>query len=669
MAAKIRQYTFLRKFFPQRCSRYNFLYIAKIFPMKLFYFLALLCSLQSIAQKDINPTPEDIEKAKTLRAAYPKSDVAILTSSQTINFGVDKNGTNVTVKDHVEELLMGINHRADIKKYEFYDSQSEVKTLSLKYRNGKTAPFLVADEFYKDKDLFYNDARVKHMSVDFPVQGYTYNYEMDKNYQDVKYLTSLYFNEEFPVIDKKISVTIPDWLEVDLKEFNFQGQNIVKSQVRDEKKGVTTYTYSMSNVPPVFDEENSPGRSYLYPHLLVITKSFKHKDKQTALFGSASDLYKWYKSLTDMMSDDTAVLQAKVEELTANAKTDEEKIKKIYYWVQDNIRYIAFEDGIAGFKPDESNHVFTKRYGDCKGMANLTAEMLKIAGFDARLTWIGTKHIAYDYTSPSLAVDNHMICTLMFKGKQYFLDGTEKFNSFGEYAERIQNKEVMIEDGDKYIITKIPSTQSENNKDIYTANLSIVDEKLQGQCSKSSIGESRARFLYIYNSFESDKKKQALERYLSKSDKNISVHDIKTSDLSNRDQQLTIDYGISIGNKVSSFDDEIYVDLEYMNEYKNMDFAERKTDYEFDYKNDYHSNITLAIPEGFSVKKVPDNLQVSKEGYDINITFENTGKAIIYKKSFKFKNGVIKSAEMAEWTAFQKQLTSLYNQQIVLSKS
>jgi len=538
----------------------------------------------------------------------------------------------------------------------------------LKYRNEKSANFFVRDEFYKDKDLFYNDARVKHMQVDFPVQGYTYNYEMEKKYEDVKYFTGFYFNDEFPIIKKTIIITIPDWLTAELKEFNFAGNNIKKSTSKDVKNGMTVYTYTMENVPAYFKEDNAPGRSYMYPHILLIAKSFKYKGKEVTLFNSAADLYKWYKSLVDMMHDDTNVFKAKVDELTANAKSDEEKIKNIYYWVQDNIRYIAFEDGIAGFKPDEANHVFEKRYGDCKGMANLTRQMLKVAGFDARLTWIGTKHISYDYTTPSLAVDNHMICTLFHKGKKYFLDGTEKYNSFGEYAERIQNKEVMIEDGDKFIIEKIPLMTAEKNKEIYTANLSIENEKLKGNCFKSCIGESRSQFLYIYNNFQSDKKAEALEKYLSKYDKNIQVSSIKTSDLKNRDQKLTVEYDIAIANKVSGFDNDMYIDLEYMNEFKNWEMKDRKTDYEFDYKNNYESNITLAIPPGYKVRKLPENLTVKETNYDIAITYQQTDKEIIYKKSFVFKNGVIKANEMSKWNAFNQSLTNLYNQQIVLTK-
>lgn len=633
-----------------------------------FIGLLLLTASSLSAQKNIDPTPEDIVFAKKTREQYAKDDVAVLESSENISFDLNKSETKVVVKSSIREKLMNINHRADIHKYEFYDSESKIETFSLKYRNDKNANFQISDEFYKDKDLFYNDARIKHVTVDFPVQGYTYNYELDKKYEDVKYFTSLYFNDEFPVLQKKITITIPDWLNVELKEFNFSGNVIDKKQTKDAKNKTTTFVYTMQNIPAYFKDENAPGRSYLYPHILVIAKSYQSKGKETALFNSTADLYKWYKSLVDLMKDDTAVMAQKVKDLTANAKTEEEKIKNIYYWVQDNIRYIAFEDGIAGFKPDESNNVFEKRYGDCKGMANLTKQMLKIAGFDARLTWIGTKHISYDYTTPSLAVDNHMICTLLHNGKKYFLDGTEKFNSFGEYAERIQNKEVMIENGEQFIIEKVPMTKSEANKEFYKATLSIENEKLKGIAERNYLGESRSQFLYIYNSFQSDKKNEALEKYLSKNDKNIDIDKIKTTDLRNRDIPLHIDFDIEINNKVSSFDDDIYIDLEYLNDYKYFELKDRKTDYEFDYKKNYEATVSLKLPAGYKVSQIPENLLVKEKNYDIAVTFEQKPGEIIYKKSFIFNNGVIKSAEIEQWNTVVKKLSDVYNKQIILSK-
>jgi hypothetical protein len=637
--------------------------------MKITFYslgLFLLLALSSYAQKGIDPSAEEISYAKKLREQYLKDDIAVLQSSENISFDLNKKAAKVIVNHSISEKLMNINHRADIQKYEFYDSESSIQTFAVKYQNDKKASFTIKDEFYKDRDLFYNDAKVKFVTVDFPIQGYNYKYEMEKKYEDVKYFTTLYFNDEYPVLSKKITFEIPNWLDVELKEFNFDGFAIDKTSKTEGQKTIITYT--LANVPAAFKESATPGRSYLYPHILVIAKSFTNDGTTTTLFKSNADLYKWYQSLIAMMKDDTAVLQSKVTELTATAKTDEEKIKNIYYWVQDNIRYIAFEDGIAGFKPDESNHVFDKRYGDCKGMANLIKQMLVLAGFDARLTWIGTKHIAYDYSTPSLAVDNHMICTLLYKGKKIFLDGTEKFNSYGEYAERIQNKEAMIENGATCIIEKIPAVFATFNKEYFKATLSLDNETLTGSCNRSYQGESRAEFLNIYNSFETTKRKERLEGYLSKQDKNITVSDVQTSDFQNRDSTLTIANSIAVQNKVSSFDGEIYIDLEFMNEYKNFELKDRKVAFEFGYKTNFESQINLKIPDGYKVTKMPSNLMVKEADFEAAISFENTGKEIIYKKLFVLKNGIITANSIAKWNEFIKNLTDNYNQQITLTK-
>ncbi|MCW4470877.1 transglutaminase-like domain-containing protein [Flavobacterium sp. MFBS3-15] len=637
--------------------------------MKRFTLFLFALTLQTVyAQKNIDPTPEDIATAKKLREKYGKDDVAILEATETITFELAKKNEGVSVTKNVKEKLMNIGHRADIQKAEFYDSESEIQEFSMKFRNEKAAYFEVKDEFYKSDDLFYNDYRVKYMNVDFPVQGYTYNYELNKKYNDIKYFTSLYFHDAYPTLKKEFVITVPDWLEVEFKEFNFAGYAVRKSQKPAAKGKATVYTFSLENMDGFPKEDSSPGPSYLYPHILVIARSYTAEGKKNTLFSATGDLYKWYKSLVDTMDEKPEAMKEKVKELTANAKTDEEKIKNIYYWVQDNIRYIAFEDGLAGFRPDASQNVFQKRYGDCKGMANLTRQMLKLAGYDARLTWIGTKRIAYNYTIPSLGVDNHMICTLFKDGKKYFLDGTEKYNSFGEYAERIQGKEVMIEDGEKFIIEKVPVAAASANKEIYNASFKIDNEALTGKISSSMKGESRAYFLYGYNNTKNDKKENALQYYISRGDKNFSVSNIVTSDLTNRDKTLTIEYNAGIRNRVSSFDNEMYIDLDYLEEFAGYDFKERKTDYEFSFKKDYESNITLEIPAGYTVTRLPEPLTVSTDDYAINVSYTKSGNTILYKKHFIIKNGAIKKADFTNWNAAIAGLKNLYSETITLTK-
>lgn len=626
----------------------------------------LFFSLLAIAQKNADPSPEEIKTAKSIREKYDKYDIAILNSDEKVTFSINKSNDLVEVNYSVKEHLMNINHRADIQKYEFYDSQSVIENFSLKYKTDKQTNFLVNDEFYKSDDLFYNDARVKYMQVDFPVQGYTYKYHMDKKIKDSKYFTSIYLSDEFPIIEKTVVIEVPKWLELEIKEFNFDGFSIKKTSTKNEEN--TIYTYTITNVIGNAKDNFSPGPSFLYPHLLFVAKSFTVKNEKKQLFSSTADLYKWYKSLVDSMKDDTSVYAAKVKELTATAKTDEEKIKNIYYWVQDNIRYIAFEDGIAGFKPDDSQNVFQKRYGDCKGMANLTKQMLKAAGFDARLCWIGTNHIAYDYSTPSLSVDNHMICALFKNGKRYFLDGTEKYNSFGEYAERIQGKEVLIEDGASFIIDKIPLQTAVANAEKSIINYTLENETLKGKVKMEFLGESRASFLYNYNNIKNDKKEDALKWYLNSRDKNCTVSNIKTSDLSNRDQKLSLDYDVAIANHISSFDNEIYIDLNYDKEYNSFDFKDRKTDFLLDYKSFDDISITLQIPEGYKVSKVPNNIAIATEDYTITMNYEVKGNSLKYTKQFLFKKGKIKSVKFDEWKSHFAEIQKNYTEQVVLTK-
>lgn len=635
--------------------------------MKHIYFAAFfLLSILAWGQKNIDPTTQEIENAKEIRLKYDKSDIAILKSEENISFELSKDKKNVEVLYKVSEKLLNINHRADIQKYEFYDSQSSINTFSLKYKNNKKANFYPKDEFYKSDDLFYNDARVKYFTIDFPIQGYTYLYDLEKRTNDIKYFTTIYFNDEYPVINKQVTITIPKWLDLDIKEFNFNGYEITKSETSNNE--FKTIKYTIKNIPPISSETMKPGPSFIYPHLLFISKSFTYKNEKQNLFSTTLDQYKWYKSLLDQMKDDSSVFADKVNELTKSAKSDIEKVKNIYYWVQDNIRYIAFEDGIAGFKPDDSQNVYSKRYGDCKGMANLTKQMLKLSGFDARLCWIGTNHIAYDYSTPSLSVDNHMICALIIDNKKYFLDGTEKYNPFGEYAHRIQGKEVLIENGDNYILEKIPQHTSDFNTEKTVTNYSIDGETLAGIITKEFYGESRVSFLQNYNSIKNDKKEDALKQYLSNGDKNYIVDNISTTDLNNRESKIELKYTTQIANQVSRFDDDIYIDLDYDKEYKSYDFSKRKEDFVFPYKTNDDITINLEIPKGYKVSKLPESINLETSDYSINISYKVLNNTIVYHKKFDFKSGKINKLNFTEWIKHWESINKIYTEQIVLTK-
>ncbi len=83
-----------------------------------------------------------------------------------------------------------------------------------------------------------------------------------------------------------------------------------------------------------------------------------------------------YTELSDPQSEPDDAIATKARELTANAKTELEKIQAIGRYVQ-NIQYISIQIGIGGYRPHAATEVFAKNYGDCKDKANLMRAMLR----------------------------------------------------------------------------------------------------------------------------------------------------------------------------------------------------------------------------------------------------------------------------------------------------
>lgn len=635
------------------------------------YFFLLFFSLtvsSAISQKNIEPTEENILLAKKLSGLYPDEDIALLNHTETIDFKYDPKTDKVIVLNKFKQEFMNLKSRTKIPLIIGYDDQSKINGAYVKYRNGKSAGIRFRDEYYNQEELFHSDARVKWAGLNFPLFGYSYTFGYQKKYKDIKYFINTYLDSYFPTVKKTITINVPNWLEIEVKEMNMGTFPVKIDKNQIDNKNLTQYIFSIENIEATSNEENSTGPTHYRPHLLFLAKSHTKNKTKEVLLNNTKDLYNWYHSLVLQLNDDNELLQEKTLSIIKEFTTDEEKIKAIYYWVQDNIRYIAFEDGIAGFKPEEAINVYRKKYGDCKGMANLTKQMLKIAGFDARLSWIGTRRIAYDYSLPTIAVDNHMICTVILKDKKYFLDATEKYNPLGTYAERIQKKQVLIENNENYILDTIPSNNSKNNYETLIATLKIENEKLKGTVSRTYQGESKTDFLYNINNLKKDRKQEVLEYYIGQGDKNLVINDISITDINNRDQNLKLSYTIDQNNAVSSFENELYIDVDYYKSYKQLDFKKRKTAFVLPYKTLENVSTTIEIPDGYKVKELPENLSVTNKDFEISFNYKSDTDKIIYEKNINFKNAIISSTEINAWKKFHKQLKKQYQHQIILTK-
>ncbi len=636
----------------------------------LLVFIFCFTLFQGTAQKRVNPTPEDVALAKKLKLEFEDEDIIILSKEISIRFQKNRKTNLVEVIQDETTQLMGISRSARTQHAVFYDSESEVALFELKDRRGKKVMSRINDEVIKRDDIFHADYRVKYSNVSFPLQGYQYHIKTQKKYNDIKYFTNEYFIDTYRIQKGTITIYIPEWLQIDFIDFNFDGYNIVKEENKTEQGRKITYT--LNEIPPQSKEEQTPGPSYMYPHILVQAKSFKNKNEDVTLFNHVSDLYVWYNGLIESVEIDHTAYEGKVAEILEGAISDEEKIKRIYYWVQDNIRYIAFEDGIAGFKPDSPQNVFNKLYGDCKGMANLMTEMLQYCEIDARRTWIGTNSIAYDYSIPSLAVDNHAICTVTLDGKEYYLDATEEYIAVEDYAERIQGRQVLIENGETFEIKEVPSFDYQRNLNVVETSLAINGSMLEGTIDLEYNGESKVRLLRSYHQMYNQYKEEAKKQLVIQDDNNIEVKEVEASDFGDREGPLTLSSSVAIENRVSQFGNEIYLDWDIYKELNEYDIdTSRVLDYHFSRKIYRLNKYTYKTPEGYKLKDFPSNYNLKNEEFEIKVELsqEDGNDQIQIVKSIIIPKAKISVKNIKAWNKAMEELKEqFYEQSIIYEK-
>jgi Transglutaminase-like superfamily len=606
---------------------------------------------------------------QTIKAIGNDSNIVILNAIENYNFNFNKKEKSVQVNQSLTTTYKCNFFRTEINVSEFYNDKTIINNVKT-YIDNKKRNITAQYDYYAIDDIFYSDAHICYFKLPLEKKGSTSEVAFEKTVNDPRYFTSIYFGGEYEILNKTISISIPRWMKVELKEYNFNGFDITKSSAYDSKKDVDIITFTIKNIAASIHEANAPGPSYSEPHLLILSKYAETSIGKVTYYNTLDDLYSWYRSITKDLDNNVVVLKTKAEEITSGANSDIEKIKNIFYWVQDNIRYIAFEDGIAGFKPDKADEVLRKKYGDCKGMAHLTKELLKALGYDARLCWLGTNHIVYDYTTPTIAVDNHMICALIFQGKTYFLDATENYIGFNEYAERIQGRQVLIEDGDKYIYTKVPTKSYIQNADIEKCNMNIIGTNIEGSITREWRGEEKENIFANLNALKREKSIDAFINFLSNGNKDYFLTDFKTSALDNFDKPLMVQYRIKHVNGVSSFGNNLYVDIDLKKDLSDfsIEIKERKHDFVFDYKINKSIEIQLNLPSGYEISVLPKNVLIENEDYIITATVIKLPTKLTYSKKIIIKNTKLKKEKFEQWNKDIEKLKAFYNEQIVLIK-
>jgi transglutaminase-like putative cysteine protease len=286
----------------------------------------------------------------------------------------------------------------------------------------------VYDHSAYDGFSLYSDNRVKRVDLSQTTYPYTVEVEYDIEF---KYL---FFIPDFYVVNREhVSVEHGLCKYVFPKELapRYRTYNVAVKPVSQSVDGMESVSWTFENVMPIKLDPMGPDLQYVLPHIDGAPTQFEYEGYDGTM-DTWDKFGQWISSLNQGRDVLPEATKQKIHALTANAKTDEEKIKILYEYMQSKTRYVSIQLGIGGFQPFEASVVDQTGYGDCKALSNYMVSMLKEVGIPAHYVLIraGDDASPMDTDFPSSQF-NHAVVSVPNKGDTLWLECTSQTNPFG----------------------------------------------------------------------------------------------------------------------------------------------------------------------------------------------------------------------------------------------
>lgn len=612
-----------------------------------------------------------------IKNKYPDSQIVRLLEDVKISVQL-KNGELEIKQSFIEEDLYldesaTYGSKRNLKFSSFFELES-VEASSYEYKDGKYKTYKVEEFLEKDEmeGSFHDDSKSLNFIYSNLSTGSKTKLEYTEVVKNPRFLSPIYFGDFYPIKEKKVTLVADKDIKFRFQEFNTEDYNI--KFTKEEKRGDIIYTWEILDVDKHKYESNVPSYSKVLPHIIPIIISYKSNNQNVNLLNDVSGLYEWYYSMVKdiNLSEPDANLVSLVNELTKDKTTDLEKARAIYYWTQKNIKYIAFEYALGGFIPREANDVYKKKYGDCKDNSSILYEMLKIAGLEGNLTWIGTRSIAYTYTDvPTPIVDNHMILSMEIDNKTYFLDATGRYLPIEMPSSFIQGKEALVSNGEaKFVIKDVPVVDAKISAFKEVTTLHLEDARLLGTTKAEISGYYKIDF---FNQLEDANTPAKIKEYynykMRKGNNKFLIDALTETNKYDYDKDLIIDYTFNINDYAKLLGDEIYINLNLRKDETDFKFEDdRENDIEVTYKSFYDYVTTLEVPVGYIVDYLPKDVSLSNEFMDSKITYETIDNTIVYKHQLEMNFLTLNPKQQQTVSDAIKVVEKSFKETVVLKK-
>lgn len=513
--------------------------------------------------------------------------------------------------------------------------------------------------------VFYSDNRVMIFSYT-PVQ---YPYTIDFSYQSQDKNT-IFIPDFVPFYSTNTSLE-----DAQMKIINTSGIDL-RSKIYPSKYNYASATesgngnektYSYKNVPAIDDAVLIPEPIKILPKVSFALTKFNLAGKQGTLT-SWADFGTWYyNNLIDPVAVSTPTIKAEVAALQLQGSV-EEKVKKIYQYMQTKTRYIYVGLGIGGWLPMMPDEVHKKGYGDCKGLTNYMKTLLDEAGIPSYYCVInsGLSQVSFDPDFPKMG-GNHAILMVPTEKGNIWLENTSQQTAFNHLGSSTTDRNVLSvrKNGIELI-----------NTPVYSADQNKEQQKLKIKIGEDNSITGEGNFLYTGNQYDYNlgfatlspkEKNDALKKRFDV----LNFEKVEMKNFTNNKDNSFITYDIDFktnnycknaGNSlifraVPIFSDNVYK----IDESRELPFEIRQS-----FEDEYE--ISFIIPKGYKTDETPNDSNISSEFGNYKLSFVKNGEEIKVIRKILINKGTYPKEKYNDYVGFRKKILNMDNSKILITK-
>jgi hypothetical protein len=450
--------------------------------------------------------------------------------------------------------------------------------------------------------------------------------------------------------------------------FRYKCENININPDRKSADGLDIFTWGVKNLKAIKKEENVLPWKIL-PCILFAANTFNCYG-YPGDFSTWQSFGKWIQSLNSDVCTLSPERIAEIKKMTDSIKTDKEKARFLYNYMQKSMRYVSIQLGIGGFKPFPATFVDQKKYGDCKALSNYMRALLKAVNINADYAIIraGVNAKPADFSFPHNAF-NHAILCIPFKNDTTWLECTSSTMPFGKLGSFTENRTALIinDDGGKLVNTP-RSTMQDNQFNSEVHLIFDADGGAKAQIKILASGDYREEYVDA-EALKIDKQKEFFIDRLKI--KQPIVFDFKPSIDSDglKEVDINLEYDkfcdIMAGNK-QFYRPRVFDLIAFTLPIEES----RKSDYYFKMPMEKSCITTIDLPSGFEVETLPTNqsLKFTYGNYEIKYVYDVSKNQVVSTAKFNLTNHVIPAAKYTEMQQYLDAVAKAQNKKLVIRR-